>query len=56
MGCWPVPLFLDNPSDPGALDEAIENHGEGFLILVGELIDFLVEPVQLVVVNEAVAA
>lgn len=38
--------------DAGALDQAIENHDEGALILVGELIDLLVKAVRLRVPND----
>jgi hypothetical protein len=52
---WRGHLLCHDFPDPGTFDEAVEDDDQGPLVLVGELIDFLIEPVQLMVVNEALA-
>jgi hypothetical protein len=44
-------LFGHDAADAGAFHEAVEDDEESFLVFVGELIDFLIEPVQFWVVN-----
>ena len=52
---WRGRLFGHDLPDPGPLHQAVEHNYQRLLILVGELIDFLIEPVQLMVVNDALA-
>jgi|WetSurMetagenome_2_1015567.scaffolds.fasta_scaffold119211_2 hypothetical protein len=44
-------LLGHDAADAGAFDQAVENDEQSFLVFIGELIDFLVEPVQFGIMN-----
>jgi hypothetical protein len=48
LSCW---LFGHNTAHARAFDQTVKNDEKSFLILIGELVDVLIQPVQFRVVN-----